>query len=328
MGTIRWGMIGTGSVARLKSGPAFSLAGGSELAAVSSRTPDSARSYAQAHGVPMVFPTPIELIRSADVDAVYIATPPASHVPLALEVARAGKPCCIEKPMAVFHEDAQAALRAFEAIGIPLFVSYYRRSLPRFRHILDWIARGEIGTVRSVEWRLSRPPALGTGMPGWRTNPDEAPGGLFEDLGCHGLDLFDFLIGPVSAVHESRLVFSRDAEVPHAVEASWQHGPAIEGHGRWDFAAAERGDTATIAGARGRIHFSVFDESPIVLEAEHRRDERRIANPVPIQLHHVEAMVSHLNGESSHPSTARSAIRTAWVTEQILRGATTAKLVR
>lgn len=319
MRRIRWGMIGTGSVAQHKSGPAYALAQGSELVAVASRTAESARTYAARHGVAQVFATPTDLIHSAAVDAVYIATPPSSHIPLALAVANAGKPCCIEKPMALCYRDALAALQAFEAAALPLFVAYYRRSLPRFLQIAEWLRAGAIGTVRAVDWRLHRTAALAATASNWRVDANEAPGGLFEDLACHGLDLFDFLLGPVLHVERATLEDAAGA-VPHRVEAAWHHRNGVVGQGIWDFAARERADVVTFTGDAGRIRCAMFDEAPVVLTAQGRSGERVIPNPVPIQLHHVEHMVAHLNGAAQHPSTAQSAIRTAWVMEQILRG--------
>lgn len=317
---VRWGMIGVGSVAEHKSGPAFLQAAGGVLAAVASRRADRARDYATRHGVPMVFSTPEALIASDRVDAVYIATPPSSHARYALAAACAGKPCCIEKPMTVHLEDAIEVCRAFEAADLPLFVSYYRRSLPRFRAVAEIIERGDIGDIESVAWTLTRVGATPVAGENWRIHPDEAPGGIFEDLACHGLDLFDRLFGPVTQVEGSTLAYG-DAPVPERVEARWRHGAAIDGHGRWDFAATQRSDEVTIRGQRGRMRFAMFDDRPIeVIPDDGEATRMRIDNPVPIQLPHVIALNRSLNHGDAHPSTGRSALRTQQVSERILRG--------
>ncbi|HWT17052.1 MAG TPA: Gfo/Idh/MocA family oxidoreductase [Patescibacteria group bacterium] len=318
MERIRWGMIGTGSVARHKSGPAFMRVAGSTLAGVASRTPASAEAYARDFGVARVFADPQALIVANDIDAVYIATPPSSHVPLALEVAKAGKPCCIEKPMAVHYPDAVRVQQAFVQAGQPLFVSYYRRSLPRFLQVRDWIRDGAIGEVRGVDWRLARVAPADPLQQGWRTSPGEAIGGLFDDLACHGLDLFDFLFGPMSAIVPTALARDDATRVLQSVGASWRHGSRVTGRGTWDFAAAARVDAVTVTGSDGTIRFSMFDEQPIVLQAGTRHESRVIAHPQPIQLPHVAAMVSHLAGTALHPSMAESALRTAWATARIL----------
>ena len=103
MTMIRWGMIGCGSVTERKSGPAYQQVEGFALHGVFNRTLAKAEHYAARHGVPHAFASAEALIHSPEIDAVYIATPPDSHEAYALAVARAGKPCCIEKPMAPDH---------------------------------------------------------------------------------------------------------------------------------------------------------------------------------------------------------------------------------
>lgn len=322
MKTIRWGMVGCGAVTERKSAPAYHQVPGSQLVAVASRRPGSAKAYADRHGITRVFNDPEELIRSPGVDAVYIATPPSSHLALALQVAAAGKPCCVEKPLAMSHGQAIEMLDAFEAAGQPLFVAYYRRSLPRFEQVKHWVDVGRIGEIRHIHWSLSRnpTPADSSGVANWRTDKNEAPGGYFEDLACHGLDLFDFIAGPIS---EAKGV-SRNQQalyiVPDAVAACWSHAGGVAGSAFWNFGAFQQADEVTIIGAKGLIRFSVIDEAPVRLEANSGIERLEIANPDPIQLHHVENMMRHLSGHRSQPSDGKSAARTEWVMDQILKG--------
>src|SRR5512139_930236 len=124
MGLVRWGIIGCGNVTEVKSGPGFRKAEGSSLVAVMRRDRSKAEDYAQRHGVPRVHDTADALIRDPGVDAVYIATPPSSHLALARRVAAAGKPCLVEKPMAMSHAECVSMNEAFRAAGVPLFVAY------------------------------------------------------------------------------------------------------------------------------------------------------------------------------------------------------------
>src|SRR5262245_31300716 len=103
MHSVRWGMIGCGDVAEVKSGPALQNAEGSSLFAVTRRDRARAEDYARRHGVLRVHETADALLDDSDVDAVYIATPPSSHHELALKAAAAGKPCLVEKPMGMNH---------------------------------------------------------------------------------------------------------------------------------------------------------------------------------------------------------------------------------
>src|SRR5262250_1311652 len=128
-GKVRWGMIGCGDVAEVKSGPAFQKANGSDLVAVMRRNVLKAENFAARHGIPRVHSQADTLINDPEVDAVYVATPPSSHCEFALRVAAAGKPCLVEKPMAMNHSECLRMVDAFRNAGRPLWVAYYRRAL-------------------------------------------------------------------------------------------------------------------------------------------------------------------------------------------------------
>ena len=133
--TLKWGIIGCGDVTEIKSGPAYQLTEGFELLSVMRRNEDKLMDYVKRHGIKKYYTDGDELINDPEIDAVYIATPPDSHAQYALKVAKAGKPCCIEKPMAPNYRECLDINKAFEKSGLPLFVAYYRRSLPRFNQI-------------------------------------------------------------------------------------------------------------------------------------------------------------------------------------------------
>src|SRR5689334_14273937 len=179
--TIRWGIIGCGDVTEVKSGPALQKARGSSLVAVMRRTGDLARDYAARHGVPRWYDDADALINDPEVDAVYVATPPSSHMDYVLRTAQAGKPVYVEKPMAREFSECRAMIEACRSANVPLFVAYYRRALPRFLKIKELIDSGTIGEVRSVIVTLLRPPQ-GNKVPRaplpWRVPPGDAGGGL------------------------------------------------------------------------------------------------------------------------------------------------------
>ncbi len=317
---INWGMIGCGDVTEVKSGPAFNIAGESRLYGVTSRTESSAIDYAKRHNVARTFKTVSDLITSPDIDAVYIATPPSSHAELALQVAQAKKPCCIEKPITNNYSDALQVTEAFKAAGAPLFVAFYRRSLPRFLAIRSWISEGKIGNIRHIHWGLmQRPKPEDIDQKYvWRKDPEHAPGGYFDDLACHGLDLFDFFLGEISQANGTSANQQGLYAVPDSVSASWRHKGDITGSGFWNFSGHENSDEVVIIGDRGKIIFSIFDETGPRYETEGETVTVDISHPKHVQKHHVEAMVDHLSGRSFYSTTGESATRTAWVCEQIL----------
>ena len=158
MKVINWGFIGCGEVTEKKSGPAFNEVEGSKVVAVMSRNEDKARSYAERHHVRKWYTDAQKLIDDAEVNAVYIATPPSSHATFAIMAMRAGKPVYVEKPLAASYEDCARINRVSKQTGIPCFVAYYRRYLPYFLKVKEIIDNGLIGHIINVQIRFSVPP--------------------------------------------------------------------------------------------------------------------------------------------------------------------------
>ena len=136
---IRWGMIGRGNVAETKSGPAFQKADNSSLQFVMSREKFQTEDFARRHNVKHWTVKADELISSKKVDAIYVATPPDSHLHYAKMVAKSGKNLLMEKPLARNFTEAQELINCCHEAGITLFVAYYRRALPRFLIVKEWI---------------------------------------------------------------------------------------------------------------------------------------------------------------------------------------------
>lgn len=322
MGTkvYKWGMIGCGSVTELKSGPAYQKTEGFELYAVMRRDAAKAEDYAKRHNVPYFFTDAETLINHPEIDAIYIATPPDSHEYYALKVAEAGKICCIEKPMAPTYDACLRINAAFEDRKLPLFVAYYRRSLPRFLQVKEWIDQNKIGTIRHIHWHFGKPAndIDKSKVYNWRTDATIAPGGYFDDLASHGLDLFGFLLGAISeakgtAVNKLGLYTAKDN-----VTSQWRHNSGVSGYGTWNFGADKREDIVKIYGNEGNISFSVFGDDPIVLEHDYETERLSIPHPEHIQWHHVQNIKAQLYENISHPSTGETAAHTAWVMDRIL----------
>ena len=315
---IRWGILGCGDVCERKSGPAFQRVPRSALVAVMRRDGDKARDFAARHGVARAYDDADALVADPEVDAVYVATPPSSHAELALRVARAKKPCYVEKPMAATVAEAEAMRAAFATAGVPLFVAYYRRALPRFLAVRDALA--EIGPVRLARISLGRavrPEERSPETVSWRVRPEIAGGGHFVDLACHTLDLLDFLLGPLEDVqgradNQAGLYAAEDAVV-----ATFRCGATL-GAGTWSFAAHGRWDEVSLIGARGQIDFATFDDVPVRVTTASGTRILTVAHPAHIQEPLIASIVAQLHGEGACASTGDTAVRTTRVMASIL----------
>ena len=235
--SIRWGIIGCGAVTEIKSGPALYKTEGFSVRMVMRRDLEKAWDYAKRHGIQEATDDADFLIGHPEIDAVYIATPPDTHLLYALKVANAAKPCCVEKPMTPSYGESLQLYEAFQEKNLPLFVSYYRRSLPRFLKIKEWLEEGRIGEIRHIHWQKTKPPSDWDrqGVPQWRTDAQVAAGGYFDDLASHGLDLFAFLLGPFQNVSGQGVNQQRFYSAYDALSAQWLHDSGVTGLGILEF---------------------------------------------------------------------------------------------
>lgn len=325
MSEVRWGIIGVGDVCEVKSGPAFNLVSDSKLIAVMRRNSDKAADYAKRHNVPKWYDNAEKLINDPDINAVYIATPPDSHMLYTEMSASAGKPVYVEKPMARTYDECVKMVEVCENANVPLFVAYYRRRLPNFLKIEELVHKGAIGEIRHVNIKLYKtlhPDIVGASKSkdNWRVFPEIAGGGYFYDLASHQLDFLDYLFGPVIdakgfAQNQAGLYPAEDM-----VSGSFYFKNGVVGQGTWCFTTSKVSsiEETTIIGSRGQIRFSYFGDGSVTLEIEGK--EREIIPfvlPRHIQLPLINTIVRDLKGEEKCPSTGVSGARTNWVMEKL-----------
>ena len=317
--TIRWGIIGVGDVTEVKSGPGFQKAANSALVAVMRRDGAKARDFAQRHQVPHWYDHAEALIHDAEVDAIYIATPPDSHLSYTQMVAAAGKPVFVEKPMARNPFECQQMIDACQQAKVPLWVAYYRRRLPRFLKIKTLIELGAIGDIRTVIINYQKMPFVNDGALPWRVQPEIAGGGLFADIGVHMLDITDFLLGPIQSTRGFAVNQSGQYAAEDNVVGSFRLASGVVGVGSWCFSSTDQLDETILVGNKGKIAYSTFDAQPIILTNADGTQQFAIDNPLHVHQPLIQSIVDELNGTDTCPSTGESGLRTAQVMDDLLR---------
>jgi predicted dehydrogenase/class 3 adenylate cyclase len=320
--TVRWGIIGCGEVTEKKSGPGFQKASNSSLEMVMRRDASKCEDYARRHGVPLWTTNALELIHHPRVSAVSIATPPDTHCHYALLAAAAKKPTVVEKPMGRNYAECLEMMRAFEKDGVPLFVAYYRRCFAKFQHLRSIIVSGSLGAVTRVQLRYRRKafPIDPVNVP-WRFVPEVSGGGLLMDLGSHGINIVQFLLG--DAPWEIEFKEIEWGMGPHNVEKRVyvlvRIGESIHGELLWDFDADHSEDEAVICGERGELGFSVFDEAPYTITTRASgREVHPFRPPEHVQMPFIQMVVNHLCSGAAAPCDASSAAMTSLILDKIL----------
>lgn len=188
---IRWGIIGTGGIARtFARGVAASQAG--VVVAVGSRELSSARTFAEANGPFRAFGRYEDLLADPEVEAVYIATPHPSHCEWTLKAANAGKHILCEKPIGMNTREAESMFAAARSADVLLMEAFMYRCHPQTAKVVEMIRSGELGTIGSVQATFSfiNPEDLSS-----RWWSRELGGGGILDVGCYPVSFARLVAG-------------------------------------------------------------------------------------------------------------------------------------
>ncbi len=320
---INWGIIGCGDVCEVKSGPAFYKIEGSALAAVMSRNLDKAKDYAQRHKVNKAYSSAENLLADANINAIYIATPPHLHKQYAIQALQSGKAVYVEKPMALNYAECEEMLQAANDNKQKLFVAYYRRSLPYFEKVKELLDKNIIGKIVAVEVKQFRAPFdsdFETNTQTWRVQANIAGGGYFYDLAPHTIDILDFLLGKISDASGFVGNLGELYKAEDTVSASFKFESGALGTGIWSFVTESNSniDSVEILGTKGKVSFAIFDFTPIILSTSTGIQEFEIENPQHIQQPLINSIVDELSGNGKSPSPAETGKRASWVIDKIL----------
>lgn len=320
---VKWGIIGAGDVTEVKSGPAFQQVEHSQLVAVMRRNATKAKSYAERHGVPRWYTDAQQLIDDPEVNAIYVATPPDTHLQYATVALQAGKPVYLEKPMTLNHEEAKALVETQQACGVKLSVAHYRREQPYFKKVKELID-GYIGTPRIANLRYYQQPLAADILqsPGmqWRLNPEQSGGGLFHDLAPHQIDLMHYFFGGIAssggmARNQARLYGAADVV---SGQVWFENGVLF--NGQWAFNVADKFDVCEVIGSEGKVSFSVFDCQSINL-VNGQGVQQFDFEPLPhVQQPMIAAVVSYIRGAGPNPCSVQEGCNVMAVLDHFVEG--------
>ena len=194
---IKWGVIGSGGIAKRRTIPEGIVpAANATLAAVFNPTQSTNEAIAREFGARPC--ATVAALLAADVDAIYIASPPNAHREQTRACAAAGKHVLCEKPLGLTVADAKAMIADCAAAGVRLGTAFMMRFHAQHLAALRLIREGALGQPVFGRAQLScwYPPLPGA----WRQDPVLSGGGSLMDMGGHCIDLLEMFFGPVRAV--------------------------------------------------------------------------------------------------------------------------------
>jgi predicted dehydrogenase len=188
---LRWGILGTGNIARqFATGLATSERG--RVVAVASRTQATADAFAQKFGVPAALGSYAALLTRDDVDAVYVSLPNTMHHAWTIASLRAGKHVLCEKPLAVTATEAREMFDAARAAERVLLEAFMYRAHPQTLKAVELVRAGAIGRPNLI--RTSFCYRVRTTAGNIRFDASLA-GGALMDVGCYCVDFSRLFAG-------------------------------------------------------------------------------------------------------------------------------------
>jgi predicted dehydrogenase len=250
MKKLRWGFLSTARINRALM-PAIKASKGSELAAVASRSLDTARAYAAEYHIPKAYGSYDALLADPDIDAIYNPLPNNLHAEWTIRAAQAGKHILCEKPLALSLAEVDAMTEAARRNNVVLMEAFMYRHHPKTLKIRELIAAGEIGEVRLIEgsfcFTLERPDDI-------RWKPEQGGGALW-DVGCYPVSYSHMLAGcaPVEVFGRQKLSPS-GVDVTFAGQLRFPNGILSQISASFELPSQQE---MIIRGSRGAIHVSM-----------------------------------------------------------------------
>ncbi len=199
---IRWGILGTGGIARAFA-QGLAETPGAVLAAVGSRTVDAAASFATEYGAQAAYGSYAALADADGVDIIYIGTPHPMHADNAMLALRGGKAVLCEKPFTMNLREAEQVVALAREKNLFLMEAMWTRFMPALAEVRRIIASGEIGQVHQLHADFG---FASTRDPAHRVNNRELGGGALLDLGIYPLSIASALLGPIVGAQAQALL--------------------------------------------------------------------------------------------------------------------------
>lgn len=221
MSTLRVGLVGAGLMGQEHARNLLAI-DGAVVTAVADPDAESRRQAGTllAEMAPTVLADHRDLLAAGVCDAVIVSTPNMTHAAVALDVAAAGLPLLVEKPLCTTVEDCRT-LAAAAAGGPLVWVGLEYRYLPPIRMLLEEVAAGTAGTIRMVAIREHRFPFLPK-VGDWNRFNRNTGGTLVEKC-CHFFDLMHL----VTAAEPVAVMASGAQDVNHLDERYGGERPDI-----------------------------------------------------------------------------------------------------
>jgi D-xylose 1-dehydrogenase (NADP+, D-xylono-1,5-lactone-forming) len=237
---VRWGFIGAGRHATLRTAPALRAARTGRLFAAAARD----RERASALAPEIVLASYDEVIEHPEVEAVYISIANDKHAEWAHRALTGGKAVLCEKPLAMNRSEVDRLIEVASRTGLLLAEATWYRWHPRIRAAETLIGRGDLGSVYRVRAEFA---LASLDLGGYRTDP--AAGGVLLDLGPYVISAVLWAFGWADVLDVSATVWRTETGLDTRVEGELRFAA---GNAEFIVDCAPRRESLVIQGEKGR----------------------------------------------------------------------------
>jgi predicted dehydrogenase len=310
MDIIKWGIIGCGDVAEVKSGPAFQKTAYSELVAVMRRNGAKAKDFAERHHVPFWYDSVKAVLNHPEINAVYIATPPSTHLEIAKQCLAANKFVYLEKPITIDTKEAKQ-LAEIVSENNKIVVAHYRRKLPAFQKVKELLDANSIGKVLFADIQIlqsTKASIIAKTDDNWRLKPETSGGGYFHDIAPHQIDLMYHYFGDIKNA-QGYATSNKNNKVADIVNGIIEFENGVQFRGIWNFMVSEQEvkDECKIYGEKGTITFSFYGEK-VFLNTTDKEEVFSFENPAHVQQPLIEQTVQYFLGNTTNPCSIKDGV--------------------
>lgn len=271
---IRWGILGTGRIARTFTEDLLLLPD-HIVAAVGSRTLETAEEFAARYGAARAYGSYEELAGDDRIDVVYVATPHTAHHPAARLCLEAGRPVLVEKPFTTSAAEAEDLVALARDRGLFAMEAMWTRFNPLVVRLRELVRDRAVGDVKAVYADFSFAVAFDAEHRLW--SPDLA-GGALLDVGVYPLSFAWMLLGPPKTVQATASSAPTGVDANTGMLLGYDSGAVALLHCGLQ---ADSPQTATVVGTAGRIELAApfYRPTAMTLYREGGEPETFTADP-------------------------------------------------
>ena len=191
MKQVKWGIVGTGNIST-QFAQGLQLVEHAQIAAVASRSINSAKAFAQRFDIPKYYGSYEDMAKDPELEIIYIGTPHPQHYDNVMLFLEAGFAVICEKPLGVNAAQTEKMIAKAREKNVFFMEGMWTRFFPAFQKALEWVKSGRIGQPKMLQAAFGYDGSANKEQ--WRFRHDMA-GGALLDVGIYPLALTFAMFG-------------------------------------------------------------------------------------------------------------------------------------